>query len=503
MNDNLKRLILQIHGVWLYRWHALIVTCFVAVFGWAGLSQIQSKYYSEALLQVDSDSVLRPLLKGLAVDTDIDQRVRQVTQALLSRPTLERLALEMGFINNETSAAKIESVISGLSKKIDIKAPNIKSKDSNNLYTIGYASQNPVESFKVTQLLVKYMVEGSIGANKDESEAAQSFLASKIKEYDEKLSITEKKLAEFKQKNIGLMPGQGGGYYNRLQTSNEKLEEMKEKLKLAIDRRTQLQAQEKLLAQTSTSNAIENQLSKLRDDLNKLLLSYTSEHPDVVALKEVISQLEKRKSTPMSSAEIDKALSTNQVYQNLLISINENNIQISTIESQVVEQEKRISELKKLVNTIPHIEAELSKLDRDYTVVKDEHATLVSRLQSAKLSDAAEQSSTNLKFKLIDPPVVPLSPVSPKRPLLATGILFAAFIVGVLVAYLLNMLKPVYSTAYELRLATGFPVLGVVSYVSTQAEQNAEVLDNKRIMYVSIGLIITYILVLILQAIFS
>ena len=64
----------------------------VALAGWVYVWQMPESYKATARLYVDSNSVLRPLMRGLAITPNIDQRIAMMSRTLLSRPNLERLA---------------------------------------------------------------------------------------------------------------------------------------------------------------------------------------------------------------------------------------------------------------------------------------------------------------------------------------------------------------------------------------------------------------------------
>ncbi len=75
-------------------------------------------------------------------------------------------------------------------------------------------------------------------------------------------------------------------------------------------------------------------------------------------------------------------------------------------------------------------EAELARLNRDYEVNKRNYDTLVQRLESARISESAEQSADNLKFRVIEPPIVPDKPGGPKRLEMNVMVLIAALGAG-------------------------------------------------------------------------
>ena len=75
-----------------------------------------------------------------------------------------------------------------------------------------------------------------------------------------------------------------------------------------------------------------------------------------------------------------------------------------------------------MMNVLPEVEAELARLTRDYSSNQTQYQQLLQRLDSARLTDEADRSE-DLKVKVIDPPVLPVFPASPKRGLLIVGVL--------------------------------------------------------------------------------
>ena len=72
---------------------------------------------------------------------------------------------------------------------------------------------------------------------------------------------------------------------------------------------------------------------------------------------------------------------------------------------------------------------------------------------------------------MVDPPVQPLRPASPNRPLLAAGVFMAAMGCGVVLCYLLSLLRPVFLRVEDLRKTfVGFKVLGGIEMIHSPRE---------------------------------
>ena len=60
--------------------------------------------------------------------------------------------------------------------------------------------------------------------------------------------------------------------------------------------------------------------------------------------------------------------------------------------------------LESVVAQIPEVEAELSRLNRDYEVLKSKYQDLVNRREQASISRERDIRSNNIKFRVLNPP---------------------------------------------------------------------------------------------------
>jgi hypothetical protein len=115
------------------------------------------------------------------------------------------------------------------------------------------------------------------------------------------------------------------------------------------------------------------------------------------------------------------------------------------------------------VNAIPEVEAELQRLNRDYEVNKQQYDTLLQRLESARISEQAEQNTESVKFRVLEPPTLPVKPSGPFRPALDSLVFLSALAAGLGLALLFAQLHPTFSTRDLLEKVTGVPVIGSVT----------------------------------------
>ncbi|MBT8143767.1 MAG: hypothetical protein KJO55_03640, partial [Gammaproteobacteria bacterium] len=200
-------------------------------------------------------------------------------------------------------------------------------------------------------------------------------------------------------------------------------------------------------------------------------------HPDVIALQDRIDRLKEQKAEENTAGGLGPdigPLDMNPVYQSMKIELNQIEVQIARLTTQIAQKRSAVAQLQRSVDTIPEVEAELSRLTRDRQVTQQRYEDLLGRLEQARLTQTADQNTEGLKFRLIDPPVPPLEPIGPNRPLFLTVVLVFSLGVGTAVAFMFDQLNPVFHTRNELKSVTGLPVLGVLSVALAPRQRIAQ-----------------------------
>lgn len=211
-------------------------------------------------------------------------------------------------------------------------------------------------------------------------------------------------------------------------------------------------------------------IRELEHRKEELLLRFTEKHPEVVAVNDTIEQLKTQQAAELArvssgqkaTGSLSQSLKSNPVYQSIQVEMKKNEVQIAELRQDLAQRQIRVGELQRLVNTVPEVEAELARLNRDYEVTHGQYQQLVQRLETAKLSEDADRTGV-VKFKIIEPPQVPFEPVAPNRILLLGAVLLLGCGAGIALAYGVNLIRPVFQNSRSLSEITGLPVLGVVS----------------------------------------
>ncbi|MCC6610755.1 MAG: chain length-determining protein [Burkholderiales bacterium] len=480
MDELIRQLTEILRGIWQRRWLGLGVAWLAGIIGAAVLFRMPDQYEASARVYVDTQSVLRPLMSGLAVQPNVEQEMSILSRTLISRPNLEKLIRMTDMDLKLTSQRERDQAIDDLMRTI-----RIASVGRENLYTISYRDPNPNQSKKVVQSLLSIFVESSLGDKRQDTAQARRFIEEQIRAYEQRLGEAENRLKEFKLKYMGLMGSEGRDYFGRMSHVGEELNKARMELRAAEQARDALKrevaGEEPVFlpdgqgggagSQSGIVPELDARIDAMKKNLDELLRAYTDQHPDVVGTRRVIAELEaqrakeieaRRKAGPTKSGmgPVDR----NPVYQQLKIAQAEAEANVAALRAKVGAYEAEFQRLRSSQQMLPQVEAEYAQLNRDYDVQKRNYEALVARRESATMSSEMEASGT-ADFRIIDPPRVSPQPVAPNRLLLLPLVLLAALGAGIAASFAWSQIRPTFHDGRALRTLAGRPVLGSVSLV--------------------------------------
>lgn len=519
----MEQLIAQIttiaKGMWRFRWPALAVAWLVALIGMVIVFRVPDKFEASARIYVDTQSILKPLMSGLAVQPNVDQQVVMLSRTLISRPNVEKLIRMADLDLRSESKAQQEALITELMRDLQIK--NV---GRDNLYSLSYQYPDPSKAQKVVQALVSIFVESSIGATRKDTATAKVFLDEQIKNYEAKLEEAETRLKEFRLRNIQLHNAEGKDSASRLGELGEQLNQARLALREAEQARDAARQQlsagkgqgsnldsPSLLPDASvgvSTPEIDARIETQKKNLDSLLQRFTEQHPDVVSTRRLIKDLEDQKRKEI--LELRKAVAAapggapgSLAQQEMSRLYASSEVQVAALRARVAEYASRYNDAKESLRTAPQIEAEAAQLNRDYAVHKKNYEDLVARRESASMSGELEVASGVADFRLIDPPRVSPNPVSPNRMLLLPLAFAVALAAGLFVAFAGSQLRPVFHGAAELREKVAIPLLGMVSKVTSAADLRQERVNLIGFMAGSGGLLGMFVVVMIAMSIMA
>ena len=139
MNDILVLVLNYVRMLWRYRWVALVVAGLVCVGGWLYVLTMPDVYKVNAKVYLDTRSMLRPLLRGLAVDNSIrEDTVNMMRRTLLVRPNLETVARKTDMDLQAKTPEEFDTLLIDLGTDISVSGT---ARD--NIFDISYENADP------------------------------------------------------------------------------------------------------------------------------------------------------------------------------------------------------------------------------------------------------------------------------------------------------------------------------------------------------------------------
>ena len=481
MEELYSQLIGYLRGMWRFRWWGLAFAWVVGVAGCFVIYAMPDRYESTARIYVDTQSVLRPLMSGLAVQPNINQQIAILSRTLITRPNVEKLITMADLDLTTRTPAQREALILELTKGLQIRGAG-----RDNLFTLAYQDTRPERAQRVVQALVSLFVESGLVGKRQDSTAARRFIDEQIASYEQKLSEAENRLKDFRLRNMGLIGDGARDYVSQMTEMAARLSQAELELREAENSRDSLKRQVAgeepvLLAQPPVQSAssvpeIDARIDALKKNLDGLLQRYTEQHPDVIGVRRVIAQLEEQRQKELDAMRKAGAATpswgapnADPVVQQMKISLAQAEARVAALRARVSEFSARVAQLRSSAELLPKIEAEQAQLNRDYEVNKRNYESLVGRRESANMSVEMSAQGGITEFRVIDPPSLPSKASEPNRVLLMPLAGLVGLGAGIALTFLLSQLRPAFTDVRVLREITGMPVLGAVSLVPDPA----------------------------------
>ncbi len=486
MQDVIRLVLSYLVGIWRYRWMVVMVPALISPVGWFYVATLPDVYAADAKVFVDTDSVLKPLLQGLAVRIDDHRRITMMTKLLFSREIMEKLARMTDQDLRAKTPQDMERLTEDLKERIKLTGLG------GNIYTLSFDDESSDLAKRVVQSFLTIFVETNLGESRKDQDTAEQFLLREVKEYERRLNQSERRLKEFKSRNLAYISDKGD-YFEELQDMKSKLETVRLEYQMTKERRDELQeqlldfqSQDFAMLDGNVQNPLEARIGELNVQIDEYLVRYTERHPEIISLRRTVDRLQQRmkemedQTAPSEEKMFDpeQSFASNPVYQQLKLLVSEAEAEVAGRQTIFREYERRIEHLKSEVDRVLEVETESRQLNRDYGIIAGKHNSLMERLEQLRLGRQVDSSAETVRFRVIEPPKVSDKPVGPNRILFSAMAFGGSLAVGLGLALVISLFRPTFSNRNQLNDATGIPVLGSVDMIWTDTQRRTTHLYN-------------------------
>lgn len=465
-----------------YHRRVMIVTLFIIVsLLAAGLGLVMPKRYTTSTdIMVDDRNILQPLMEGTAVPTGVSDRASLARELIFGQRILHQVFEKAGLDEPDMTPREEDRALEGL------KSATRVTSHGNNLIRITYQDSDPQRAQEVAELFASLFIQGSREAKLEESREAFNFIDEQVEAYHQKLVEAERKLKEFRSRNLGARAGSESSITNRINELTSRIERTEMELKEArvqedsLER--QLSGQAAITVSLTREGQFRNQLAELQQKLDDLLLRYTESHPDVrrvrsqiETLKQAVEDERQRRQLAEENGEtegfVDENISLNPLYQQLRSQLSEIRTRIDTLETRLSESEEQLDREIERGQQVHESEAVLSELTRDYEVNKEIYQDLLRRRENARVSMNMDEQNQGLALRIEEPASLPTQPDGLRLMHVAGAGLFAGLALPLGLVVLLVRFDPRLRSTEELARTLEVPVMGVIPHLANPEDR--------------------------------
>jgi polysaccharide chain length determinant protein (PEP-CTERM system associated) len=469
---------------WRRKWWAILPAIVIAgaVFAW--VRTLPNQYRSDSLILVVPQRVPESYVRS-TVTTQITDRLQSIQQQILSRTRLERIIQDFNLYADARRTAIMEDVVDKMRGSISVQVVK------GDAFRVSFTADDARTAMRVTERLASLFIEENLREREVLAEGTNQFLEAQLEDARRRLVETERQVEDYKRKYDGELPEQRDANMQGLHNSEMQLQALMDSLNRDRDRHLVL---ERLIADASTPDAqptagvaappttlnadgvpvgasLSQQLEAAQAALQAMQTRLTPQHPDVMRMKRVIAELQKKVDAealakPVSTAAAPVVSPAELAKRNRLA---ESKGELEKLDKQLAvkadnEQKLRgaIALYQKRIEAAPVRDGELTELTRDYRTLQATYTSLLGKKEDSKVAANLERRQIGEQFKILDPARMPERPTSPNRPQLQLVGVALGLAVGLALAGLVEYLDKTLKSEADVRVALNLLVLATI-----------------------------------------
>lgn len=453
---------------WLFLLVTILVTVTVLLIGVA----VPKRYRADSTVFI-KENIIKDLVKGIAVTSDIDSEVRVLRFALITRNAISKALQKVDPALLPGGGREISpKFIEEIQQKSEIR---VRGKD---LFTVSITDQNPKFAQEYINALVGTYVEENVFNQRESTYGAERFLGEQLKLFKQKLDDAENAIIEFRKKQGTYVLMNDTAVLDELKSHSSDLERNTLELgNLEAKRKSlleQLSTLEKTLPVVTAPQDPPVRLAAMEQHLSVLLAKYTDSYPEVVQTRALIEQ-EKRLMSAKGEAKKEGGdlIVYNPIYVDVKQKLMETEAEISSRTAAKQRIQEMIAAKEANLRNIPESQKQLGVLEQERNSAKRLYQELLGRTGQAEVSKQMEIGDKTVNFRIVDPAILSSKPVWPNMYVMVLLSALLGIASGIGAAISAGNFKPVIYSLSDLK-KYGVEVLSVVPVVGAHKNKSAE-----------------------------
>jgi uncharacterized protein involved in exopolysaccharide biosynthesis len=257
------------------------------------LARFLPKEYRSSVTLGVAAPIVSPNLVSQSTSLNTDDRLRAISQQLLSLPILDRV------LKDETQNGKSDDdlQIGDLQKAIEITVPETVTGASGQKrldnFVVSYSDEDPVRAQRIANRLATVFVDENSKSRTERAEDTSAFIATQLRTSQARLADLEARLRQSKEAHMGQLPEQTQANLQMLAGLRQQLEANATTLRGEQDRLTMVERQieayrqdtDGVTAKGKDAGTPEARVGALQQELAAARSTYTAKHPEVIRLE--------------------------------------------------------------------------------------------------------------------------------------------------------------------------------------------------------------------------
>jgi len=364
------------------------------------------------------------------------------------------------------------------------KILKVKSLKGTDVLVIGYSSKDSQEAANVVNKLIDNYLKNNIDTNRAQAKAARVFLSKQLPEVEQQVSKAEDDVRKFKEQNkVISLPQEAEAGVDTLKEISNQIIQAQSKLAAAKTRSQALQNQLALdtqqavalstLSQNAGVQLLLTEYQKLENQLAAERSRLTDVHPTVINLEQKTEALRQKlqekigKTINSKQAISEEDLQIGKLKEELTAQLVSSEIERLGLDNQIVQLNQSLLLSQQRLGSLPKLEKKQRELERKLQVAQATYQLFLKQLQEVRVIE--NQNVGNAR--IISLAVVPEKPVSSKKMLTLLGSGVLGLILGVILALTLELMDTSLKTIDEVKKILKYPVLGGIPQLKPKNNQ--------------------------------
>jgi polysaccharide chain length determinant protein (PEP-CTERM system associated) len=444
-------------------------------------------YEAETMILVQPQSVPEAFVQSI-VSEAIDERLRTIGQQVTSRTNLENITKELRLFSESSRGNSVgDEEIELLRKRIKIdvsRGDRTRARVSGAAtFTITFTWEDARKAMQVANTLASTFISENLKVRETQALGTSSFLADEVGGLEKKLKEKEDELKSYRERYMGGLPSQLDTNLRMLERLQIQLDQVNNHLREREERKITLE-RDVQAPQTSLPAPVPGQpvrpgegardLPSMKAELASLEAKYTPNHPDVVRLRTMIENMEKKEAERSSeSKEGASPVVVTAANRAQLEQLRNVENEMRNLRSEVERTKAQIKMYERWVEETPKREQELLSLNRDYERLKEAYNSLLRRKLDAEIAVSMEKKQKGEQFRVIDPAKVPTKPVKPDIGRVFMLTLALGLGLGGGLGYVREMMDTSFRSPEDIEKELKLPILVSIPFRHTEQEIKA------------------------------